>query len=161
MLSINQNTDAAAASTESTPVVHYWHIWTDEAGISHQTRCTLTHFERQSMGGAAVQWNDAQPPSGTTVVFTVLPVGWVGEWHENPKPQWIVPLSGRWFVESMDGTRVEMGAGEVSFGGDQNCIADAQGRKGHRSGTLGDQPAVLMLVQLDQAPAPGRPCCFK
>lgn len=160
MLSINQDTNAAAAA-DGTPVAYYWHIWTDESGISHQTRCTLTGFERQSMGGAAEQWNDAQPPSGATVLFTILPVGWVGDWHENPKPQWIVPLSGCWFVESMDGTRVEMGAGEVSFGGDQNCVADAKGRKGHRSGTLGDQPAVLMLVQLDQAPASGRPCCFK
>jgi hypothetical protein len=27
-----------------------------------------------------------------------------------------VPLSGRWFVETMDGTRVQMGPGEASFG---------------------------------------------
>ncbi|MGI9024128.1 MAG: hypothetical protein ACR2GP_00810 [Burkholderiaceae bacterium] len=46
-------------------------------------------------------------------------VGWVGEWHENPKPQWIVPMSGRWFVESMDGRRAEMGMGDISFGEDQ------------------------------------------
>lgn len=51
-------------------------------------------------------------------MMTVLPVGWTGEWHENPKPQWILPLSGRWFVESMDGQRVEMGSGELSFGAD-------------------------------------------
>jgi hypothetical protein len=31
------------------------------------------------------------------------------------------PLSDRWFVESMDGQRVEMGPGEISFGGDQNA----------------------------------------
>jgi hypothetical protein len=28
--------------------------------------------------------------------------------------QSIVPLSGRWFVESMDGVRTEMGPGDVS-----------------------------------------------
>lgn len=54
------------------------------------------------------------------VIFTVLPVNWVGKWHENPQPQWIIPLSGRWFVETTDGMRVEMGTGEISFGGDQN-----------------------------------------
>ncbi len=86
------------------------------------------------------------------MVVLVLPVGWVGEWHENPKPQWIIPLSGRWFVETMDGKRVEMGAGEVSFGGDQNTKPDAQGRKGHRSGTVGNQAAVTMLVQLEREP---------
>jgi hypothetical protein len=87
-----------------------------------------------------------------TTLITVLPVGWVGEWHENPKPQWIVPLSGRWFVESMDGQRVEMGPGEISFGADQGT-REHDGRKGHLSGTVGDREAVLWLVQLDETPA--------
>ena len=95
-----------------------------------------------------------------TVMVTVQPVGWVGTWHENPKPQWIVPLSGRWFVEAMDGTRVEMGAGEISFGGDQHC-RDLDGRRGHRSGTIGDAPAVLMVIQFDDAAAPSSPCEFR
>jgi hypothetical protein len=59
----------------------------------------------------------------------------------------------------MDGTRVEMGAGEASFGGDQ-AAAEVDGRLGHRSGTVGDVPAVLMLVQFDNAPAPSSPCAF-
>jgi hypothetical protein len=90
----------------------------------------------------------------------VQPVGWIGEWHENPKPQWIIPLSGRWFVEAMDGTRVEMGPGELSFGGDQNCRA-RDGRVGHRSGTIGDSPATLIVVQFDSASAPRGPCGFR
>jgi hypothetical protein len=59
-------------------------------------------------------------------MMTVLLVGWTGEWHENPKPQWILP----WFGESMGGQRVEMGPGELSFGGDQSA-REAGGRKGH------------------------------
>jgi hypothetical protein len=50
-----------------------------------------------------------------TVFVTVLPVGRMGDWHENPPPQWIIPLSGRWFVESMDGVRVEMGPGAAAL----------------------------------------------
>ncbi|MGH8802657.1 MAG: cupin domain-containing protein [Casimicrobiaceae bacterium] len=155
---MRRDKNSSAAQEGHKPVIRYWHVWRDEDGVSHQTRCALTGFERESMGGAAAQWNDRQPPSGAMVLFTVLPIGWIGEWHENPRPQWIVPLSGRWFVESMDGTRAEMGVGELSFGGDQDCVADADGRKGHRSGTLGDEPAVLMLVQLDEAPR--KPCSF-
>ncbi|MGA9851896.1 MAG: cupin domain-containing protein [Gammaproteobacteria bacterium] len=151
---------AGTAHNEHKPELQYWHLWADDTGTSHQTHCTLTAFEQQSMGGAAPQWNDRQDQPPTGVLFSVLPVGWIGEWHENPKPQWIVPLSGRWFVESMDGTRVELGAGELSFGGDQDCIADVQSRKGHRSGTVGDQPAVLMIVQLEQALDRCGPCCF-
>jgi len=45
----------------------------------------------------------------------------------------------------------------LSLGEDQDCKADSQGRKGHRSGTIGDQPAVLMTIQLHVPPvhAPG------
>lgn len=142
------------------PAVGYWHLWTDDAGSSHQHYCELAHFELGSVGDAAPQWNDKQPRGETTVVFTVLPVGWTGEWHENPTPQWIVPLSGRWFVEAMDATRREFGAGELSLGEDQNCTEDAEGRKGHRSGTLGDEPCVLMCVQLHRGSV-REPCHVK
>ena len=134
------------------PRIAYWHIWTDEHGVSHQTRCELTEWELKGVGNAAPQWNDTQPRGEATTVFTVQPVGWVGEWHENPAPQWIVPLSGSWWVESMDGTRVEMGPGDLSLGEDQGCTADGEGRKGHRAGTIGDQPAVLMTVRLHVPP---------
>jgi hypothetical protein len=52
-----------------------------------------------------------------------------------------------------------MGTGELSFGADQNC-REVQGKRGHRSGTVGDIPAVLMLVQLDDATASVAPRGF-
>jgi hypothetical protein len=133
------------------PRVPYWHLWTDAKGVSHQQRCALTQFELKGVGPADPQWNNTHDRSEATVVVTVQPVGWVGDWHENPAPQWIVVLSGRWWIESMDGTRIEQGAGEFSFGEDQGC-RETDGRKGHRSGTVGDAPAVLMTVQLHIAP---------
>lgn len=139
------------------PAIPYWHIWTDGDGVSHQAQCELTEFELKGVGPADPQWNNKQPRGEATTVFTVQPVGWVGEWHENAAPQWIVPLSGRWWVESMDGTRVEMGPGELSLGEDQHCVKDAQGRQGHRSGTIGPEPAVLMTVQ-QHVPPVRRPC---
>ncbi len=140
------------ARDDTPPTLAYWRVWTDADGVSHQERRTLTGFERQSMGGAAPQWNAVQQGAPRQAIFSVLPAGWAGDWHENPAPQWIVPLAGRWFVETMDGHRVEMGPGEVSFGGDQGCAADADGHRGHRSGTLGDQAAVLMIVQMAHTP---------
>lgn len=139
------------------PSIPYWHIWTDDDGVSHQARCLLDRFILKGIGAAAPQWNDAQGPCESAVVFTVQPIGWIGEWHENPAPQWIVPLRGRWWVESMDGTRVEMGPGDLSLGEDQHCKADATGRRGHRSGTMGNEPAVLMTVRLTIEATP-RPC---
>jgi hypothetical protein len=85
------------------------------------------------------------------ITFAVQPVGWVGEWHKNPKPQWVIPISGQWYVETTDGKKVTMGPGDASFGGDQGAHAgEKSGNVGHRSGTVGDQPAVLMVVQLKE-----------
>ncbi len=143
------------------PTVAYWHLWTDADGVSRLTRCQMTEFEKASMQPpAAPQWQGRKVHEGATVFVTVQPVGWIGDWHENPKPQWIVPLSGRWFVEAMDGQRVEMGPVEISFGEDQHT-RERGGRRGHRSGTVGDEPAVLLIVQLDEAPRSGSPCRFR
>lgn len=140
------------------PTVRYWHLWTDAEGVSRQTHCALSDFEFRSISPpASPQWQGHRFSATMTTLVTVLPVGWVGTWHENPRPQWIIPLSGRWFVESMDHMRVEMGPGDLSFGADQNC-REVDGRLGHRSGTLGDVPAVLMIVQLEDSRAPQSPC---
>jgi hypothetical protein len=53
-----------------------------------------------------------------------------------------------------------MGPGEISFGGDQNA-REAGGRKGHLSGVVGDEPAVLMLIQFETAPLGRSPCLFR
>ena len=148
-------------SAESSPIVPYWHVWTDADGISHQSRCELTEFQKAPIQPeAAPQWIGAKMRHDATVFVTVLPVGWIGDWHENPRPQWIIPLSGRWFVESMDGVRVEMGPGEISFGEDQNT-REVDGKHGHLSGTVGTEPAVLMLVQLEVVPTIATSCRFR
>lgn len=153
----------AQPAQNTPPKLVYWHVWTDDDGMTHQTRCELTAFRLHRMAAdAAPQWNDLLVTSEATVLVANMPVGWIGEWHENPKPQWIIPLSGRWFVETTDGMRVEMGPGELSFGGDQNAKPDAYGRIGHRSGTVGDAPAVVMIVQLnDKKWVAARPGAFK
>ncbi|WP_026434397.1 cupin domain-containing protein [Paracidovorax oryzae] len=138
------------------PSVPYQHLYTDADGVSRFQACALTGYELHRVGAADPQWNNTMERGDSTVVFTVQPVGWVGEWHENPAPQWIVVLSGRWWIEAMDGTRIEQGPGEFSFGGDQGC-AEVDGRKGHRSGTVGDEPCCLMTVQLHRAPV-RQPC---
>jgi hypothetical protein len=136
---------------DQSPTVDYWHLWTDVDGVSRQRRCTLTRFELSSIQpGAAPQWIGSKTDDQMTTFVTVLPPGWIGDWHENPKPQWIIPLSGRWFVESMDGQRVEMGRGEMSFGEDQHTRR-RDGRQGHLSGVIGEAAAVLMIVQLATA----------
>ena len=132
----------------ASPAIPYWHVWTDAEGISHQSLGAISEFQMQAISqGASAQWVGVRTGGTMTTLFSVLPPGWQGDWHENPAPQWIVPLSGRWAVETMDGHTVEMGPGQVSFGGDQNTRMQPDGRSGHRSWTVGDAPAVLLLVQ--------------
>ena len=148
---IAQRLEGKDSKSGPKPSVPFWHLWTDGDGVSHQKQCALEEFTLKGVGGADPQWNNKHNTVSSTVVVTVQPVGWVGTWHENPAPQWIIVLSGRWWIESMDGTRIEQGPGEFSFGEDQNCT-EMEGRKGHRSGTIGDEPAVLMTVQLHVDP---------
>jgi len=142
------------------PKIEYWHLWADETGVSHHARCTIEEFELKSIQtGTAPQWQGKRSTGPRTTLVTVLPVGWIGTWHENPRPQWIIPLTGRWFVEAMDGSRTEIGPGELAFGGDQNCV-ERDGKRGHRSGTIGSEPAVLMIIQFDDG-AVVSPCGFR
>jgi hypothetical protein len=135
------------------PSVKFWRLYVDGDGVSRWRESAMTRFALKSMQPpAAPQWQGEKTRGDISVMTTVQPVGWRGDWHENPAPQWIVPLSGRWWVEAMDGERHEFGPGEFSFGGDQDC-RERDGRKGHLSGTLGDEPAVLMVIQFNDRAA--------
>ena len=143
------------------PTMPYWHVYTDADGVSRQDRFAIEDFELKGVGpGVEPQWNDKMVPSQAGVTFTVLPTGWLGEWHENPKPQWIAILSGRWFVETMDGHRVEMGPGELMMGEDQNT-RERDGKKGHRSGTVGGEPCTMIVTGLDIEPVANKPGRFR
>ena len=55
-------------STNEKPTLPYWHLWVDEQGVSHQTRCQMTEFEMKSIsGGAAAQWQGKKTSGEMTV----------------------------------------------------------------------------------------------
>ena len=135
--------------SDEAPAFEYWHAWTDAAGVSRQERRLRSGFELQEFtSDHEPLWVLSEASVPNQIVFLTLPAGLIVHWHENPVPQWIVVLSGRWFVETMDGTRVEMGPGDVSFGGDQGTHPRRE-KRGHQSGALDGKACTLMLVQLD------------
>jgi hypothetical protein len=156
---------AAGGSARAMPAAapfSYWDVWVDGHGGTHQARCAVRDFSPFSLGkGIEPIYVDKTGQRPGAVWIAQFPAGWVGAWHENPKQQWVIPLSGRWFVETTDGTRVEMGPGEASFGGDQGAKPDARGHVGHLSGTLGDAPITLMFVQGAAPAADGAHCRFR
>ena len=147
---------------QAKPHLWYWHNWTDNAGVSHMTHCPLTSFDLKSMSPPAdPQFQARQPAGPAQVIFTQQPANWKGAWHEDPKVQWIVPLKGTWYVEAMDGKRVNLGPGDISLGEDQNTQPDAKGHKGHLSGNVTRGPVSLMVVQLAEVPTLNQPCRFR
>lgn len=138
------------------PVFPYLSMWTQPNGVSSIGRAEMHQFVQGSVGGkASPLWMREMPGTVEKVFFNVMEVGWQGEWHESPKPQWVVPLSGRWFIETQDGTRVEMGPGDIHWGQDLDTRV-IDGNTGHRSGQLGDEPCVQLMVQFAQPHNPGR-----
>jgi hypothetical protein len=83
-------------TSDPSPKIGYWRLYADAQGVSRWARDEMTRFALKSMQPpAAPQWQGEPSRGDLTVMVTVQPVGWRGDWHENPKPQWIVPLSGR------------------------------------------------------------------
>lgn len=135
----------------------YYNMWTDQDGQSRLDVALMQAFGQKSMGGgAAPQWVRPFPGKVSAIQFAILPVGWEGDWHESPAPQWVIPLSGRWFIETSSGQRVEMGPGDLHFGQDQ----DTERGRGHRSGTIGQEPCVQIMIQFKENPAAQAPSPF-
>ena len=138
------------------PRIPYWHMYTDRTGTSRFARCAMSGLAFASLTSAP-QWQHRKTTGTFSVSFVVLPTGWFGDWHESPKPQWVIPLSGRWYIETMDGQRVEFGPGDIHFGEDQDTV-ERDGRRGHRSGVIGEAPCAQMIVQYETAPTRDQPC---
>jgi hypothetical protein len=133
--------------TDEAIFVPYFMLQRSEAGPTQMLPEVLRGFHVRSLGGQAAPSAVLDMPGEfQNVSFVHLPVGWVGEWHESPHPQWVVALSGHWFIEPQAGPRVEMGPGDLHWGGDQNTLEIGGGR-GHRSGQIGDLPCLLMMIQ--------------
>ena len=132
--------------------IGYWSLWSDEQGISHQSFCKLDDLTLQNFSVKGdPEWVSNHDMKTTRYVFNIMPRHWTGTWHKSPKPQWTTTLSGNWYIESMDGHRVELPAGTLSFGYDINA-KNTNGKLGHLSGTVGDEPTKILVVQVEDLP---------
>ncbi len=80
---------------DTPPKLAYWHVWTDDDGLTHQTRCELSAFHLHRMAAdAAPQWNDLLVTSDATVIIANMPVGWIGEVARESKTAMDRPAIG-------------------------------------------------------------------
>lgn len=144
--------DNDGKSEDNPPRLPLLHMWTDKDGKSRLAHTFMTGFGMKSISGDAdPQWLRPFPGKVSSIKFAVLPVDWVGDWHESPSPQWVIPIRGCWYLETQDGRRVEMGPGDIHFGQDQDT-EEIGGKKGHKSGCVGDEPCYQMIVQFEESP---------
>ena len=141
-------------NTGARPEIAYWHLWTDGDGVSHQTRCALTEFELKGVGGAAPQWNNQQRPVRSDGRLHRAAGGLGGRLAREPGAA-VDRRAVRPLVDRVHGRHAHRtGPRRVLARRGPGLHASSNGRKGHRSGTIGDAPAVLMTVQLHVPPCP-------
>ena len=143
----NHPNDFPSGSPAPRPTI--LHVLTDAVGRSRIHRCAIEGLTfGQVVADVPPVWRTAAEHDVASHAIWVLPTGWRGAWHRNPARQWLIPLRGRWFVETQDGARVEMGPGEMHLGDDLDSTPDELGRVGHDSGVLGDEPCTVQVIAL-------------
>lgn len=132
------------------PEIKYATIWADETGATHIGHCRIEGLEYKSYAPpSAPQWIGISPDDVESTAWAVLPPGYVGNWHHAPGPQWVITLSGKWSVETTDGTKLVQGPGEIQFNADTPSHArPGDPRIGHITRTVGNAPNVQLIIKL-------------
>ena len=76
------------------------------------------------------------------VVFRAAEPGRFSDWHNAPRRQWIITLSGQAEIGLGDGTVQRLGPGDV------NMAEDLTGR-GHTTRVVGNAPRVTATIHID------------
>ena len=134
--------------------VLYANVWADDKGATHVSRCVLKGLDLESFAApASPYYFGLAPEEVQSVVFSVLPKGWYGDWHHAPGPQWVITLSGAWEVQTADGSTLRQGPGEFQFNSDESAYASTAGAHvGHTAKQLGDVPNVRVIITLKKNP---------
>lgn len=143
----------------SFPTISYWDNWTDPQGVTHLTKCKMSTFHEDSIPTDGDKALLSSPHDGpATVTMRVQPPHWKGGWNESHQVQWIVPLSGIYFVKAMDGSSVELNPGDILLSEDVAPATHGSDPKGHLSGNVGDAPVALQILQFEEATPSHIPC---
>ena len=106
-------------------------LYTGDDGQAHLEEVILPEDDFQSV--------NVDPALGLT--FRRSPVGGFSDWHNAPRRQYVVTLSGQIEVGLGDGTVRRFGPGDV-------LMAEDLTGKGHTTRTVGDQPRVSVVIPL-------------
>jgi hypothetical protein len=134
--------------------IPYANVWADDKGLTHVTKCVLKGLQLHTFAPPAAPYVMGTAPEDIeSIVFSVLPAGWFGDWHHAPGPQWVITLSGQWEVQTTDGSTLRQGPGEFQFNSDESAFATSPGgHVGHTARLVGSVPNVRMIITLKKRP---------
>jgi hypothetical protein len=134
--------------------ISYANVWADDKGQTHVTKCVLKGLRLHTFAPPAAPYvMGIAPEDIESIVFSVLPAGWFGDWHHAPGPQWVITLSGQWEVQTTDGGALRQGPGEFQFNSDESAFATTPGgHVGHTARLVGSVPNVRMIITLKKRP---------
>lgn len=118
----------------------YTRIFADESGISHFEELSV-ELDRPDWAPPETPIQVAAPIEVSLARLSVMPVGFVADWHPAPQRQCSLHLSGELEVEVGDGQVRRLGPGSIVL------LEDVSGR-GHRTRVIGDEPMVGVFLQL-------------
>lgn len=129
------------------PTIPYVNVWEDEFGETHMSVCELDGFIPQSFSSSGQQYVSTNDMPTKRYVFNISPITYFGDFHSAPSLQWVVTISGSWYVRTSDGSIVNLPAGSILFNSDVNAT------KGHQSGVSKNyDSASVIVVQVTELP---------
>lgn len=137
----------------------YIQLWADADGETHIAQCRMSGFREDAYSSLPQFVRDDFGGNTTKLIFTELSVGLTQPLHSPPAVQFVVTLSGSWYIETTDGGYYAFQAGEVLFQ-DNTAKSPAAKIPEHYSGTVGDVPCQQMVIQLNRTPNVDSVCPF-
>lgn len=137
----------------------YYQIWADQEGETHFTKCKMQGFNLTIYSSLPQYVRSDFGGTPKLMVLTELAVGLAQPLHPAPQVQFVVTLSGSWYIETTDGTRHEFVKGDLLFQ-DDISTSPADKTPEHYSGTVGNEPCQQLVVQLTRPPQVDSVCPF-
>ena len=117
-----------------------WRVYSGADGESHVEEMPLAMKPFTDTEGAHGEGTTLQAAAG--IVFRVSPPGYVLDWHCAPRRQYSITLSGRAEIEVGDGTKAQVGPGDI-------VLAEDLTGQGHVTRVVGNEPRLSAIVPLD------------
>ena len=140
----------AAVTAVEPGVINFIRLWTSEDSKTHLKQCEVQQLEESGDFGTIQYVRDLVNSSVTPYNLVLTQQTGDNPWHPSPQTQFVVTLSGAWFINTTDGDYVEMRPGDVLF---QDDYRDSPLGGKHYSGTLDGEPCNQLVIAVEQPAA--------